>query len=488
MITCERCGARLKIGQGFCEGCGAPVGASSGGGSSEPVQAPDPRSVPGSAWGAPAPIAPPPGAGYPSTGYPPMPPGSLLGPPAGGGGSRSRAKLLVPIAIVVVVAVAVIGFVVLRNGDGDGSRADARPNGEYLGLRNGPTGEPEERWSERIDCDTSCQLGVGDNTVYVASSGSRGTDVEAFDASSGESRWKQRRVTDDSVYGVTVIGDRVLLRGDGVVALDAADGEEAWKAKESFSDYVAGDVVFLVDYGNDDSGDTRTSAVSLRDGDEQWSEDGIIQGVCSGVAYLDESSKRIVALDASSGDQRWKRSLGITSMTCGPDGVFASDGDDLHRLDPGDGKDLWSKSIDGAPRLVSDGLVLVEDGEGCRAHEVGKGDKQWRSDEFSCPFLPLGGGRGISSNQDSDIVLVGLAEGERLDRRRSAASGEESPPGDLGSDLYVELDGDQLDAVGYDGNEFADAWSIDVDRQTTAVKIGSGSVFTLADDELTAYR
>lgn len=445
MIPCNRCGAPTQPGQRFCEQCGAPA----------------------------APIAAPPGSFA-----------ALSGPPSGGS-RRPATKILIPAVVVVVVAVLVAAVVVLRRGDGGNASPSGRSDdGQYSVVGQGPTTEPREQWSERIDCGSICALGVGDDTVYVASSTSKEVEVEAFDAASGSSRWKQRLAVRGGVFGVLPYERRVLLvGGEGVVAIDPIDGERVWKSKLRWTGYVGDGVAYLSDL----SEAATTAAVSVEDGKERWSEDGRLEGVCDGVAYLNDD-RRIVARDAASGEQRWKRAIASAVLTCGGGAVLVGDGDDLRRLDSDDGTDLWSKPIDEVPNLVADGLVLVDAGEGCEGVAVDDGSRRWRSDDFPCSLFLVGDHHAIGGEVRGDTLLVDLGAGKRLDRVRSRIADDESTVTALGQNLYVEFGEEQLHALRYDGDQFSDAWTIDIDPGIRSVELNDGRVFTQTDRKLTAYR
>lgn len=453
MAPCSRCGQMPRPGQRFCEQCGTPVAVEE-------------------------PIAPPPGS-FAAPATPATPPA-----PSTGSGRRGNAKVIVSVAVVLVLAVLVVGFVLLRR-DGGGPDAIIRsPDGQYRSLGQGPSEQPEEQWSERIGCKAVCALGAGNGTVYVASSSSSAVDLEAFEVESGESQWKQRLAASGGVFAVLPVEGRVMLvAGEGVVAVDPADGKRVWESKLRWTGYVGDGVVYLSDLLES----ATTVAVSIDDGKEQWSEDGRIEGVCDGVAYLNDD-ERIAALDATSGDQRWIRSLGSAGLACGDEGVFVGDGDHLHRLDRADGTDLWSKAVDEGPSLVADGMVLVDDDEGCNALDVDDGSRKWRSDDFTCSVFPVGDERALGGEVEGDTLLVDLGDGEVLDRSRSQAEDDESFVSAQGRNLYVEFGDDQLHAVRFDDDKLSEAWSIDADRRTRSIELSDDRVFTLTDRELTAYR
>lgn len=158
---------------------------------------------------------------------------------------------------------------------------------------------------------------VGDEHVFVTSSDNRLTALNLDDGSSAWTKRRQhrQRFTITGQAGPCVLGDRVVTGySDGrLIAYEAADGETAWKRDLSGEDGRFADVdttpmkvggrLVVAGYGSG------VHALDPDDGDELWVHEGEGFGrpaARGGRLYVPKASGELVALDAASGEARWR--------------------------------------------------------------------------------------------------------------------------------------------------------------------------------------
>ncbi|SDQ32964.1 outer membrane protein assembly factor BamB family protein [Natronobacterium texcoconense] len=257
--------------------------------------------------------------------------------------------------------------------------------------------EGDRRWHCPIDGVpngsnlVSGQPVVAGDTVFVSTASiTRGTEtsegVYAVDDETGDVRWRydvpdsleygwtySPAVTDDTVY--------VSLLGERVVALEAATGELEWETDVPATGppTVADGRVFVPGETDDD----RLSFVAALDaatGDERWRRtgDGDRSGrqlaVADGTVYAREGLEAFVARDAETGEQRWRQSESGYPTGTRPvvtdDLLYVGTGGGRDRqngvavLDPDTGEELEFASIQSnvterAPFAVADDRLFV---------------------------------------------------------------------------------------------------------------------------------
>jgi outer membrane protein assembly factor BamB len=329
----------------------------------------------------------------------------------------------------------------------------------------GPTSEPALAWSFQAEAPIRSSAAVVAGTVFIAPAdgsvlaldlasgsvrwraalgaevefatplvveglvivGDRAGGVHALDAGTGATRW--RAAVDGGVAGAAAtLGEAVLVatRAGTAYALDRADGEIHWSTKlpggvtrsiAASDDHayfpvlggrivalrphdgsVAWDVVLVPLQGEGDpgvAGDTGTPAVAdglvfvpvglgsldpgvrslvaldARTGEERWrrtSPDGeelYAPAVHEGSAYIVGEDETVAAVDARTGALRWEVTTGAENdalPALWDRTLFvATTGGELQALDAHTGALLWSVEIVGVPysATVSGGLVLV---------------------------------------------------------------------------------------------------------------------------------
>ena len=210
---------------------------------------------------------------------------------------------------------------------------------------------------------------LSDDTVYV--SGYNGS-VVAVAAAEGSERWRQKLgsrviggvlVTPDTVYAGTDAGD--------LVALDRATGAERWRRNAGNQVWSApvsdGATVFVA------AMDGRVTAFHP-DGSRRWQTrvaDAAIAGTPAlrdGVLYLGSYDKHLYAVDAASGEPRWRSSEAAlnwfwTEPVIDGDNLFAGNLDGhVYAVDRRTGALRWRTDLAAPVRAraaVADGVLLV---------------------------------------------------------------------------------------------------------------------------------
>lgn len=235
-------------------------------------------------------------------------------------------------------------------------------------------------------------LTVVGESVLVAEPGA----AHCYDVGSGAHRWSYRTDTPRG-GGLSASGDRVYLAAEdnGLHVLDLATGEPSphWLARRPgegslTAPAVSDEQVFFLDMTE---GAVHAWAIDAMA--RAWKRD-LRQGGAGGVALAKDSvyctaNERVLALDADSGDQRWRTELGIAKVsepviadghvyvTAAPFDAErrAREGSRLYVLDAADGAVVWEQRLSplrpgrdprdkvwrSAPPTVLDDVVIVPD-------------------------------------------------------------------------------------------------------------------------------
>lgn len=236
----------------------------------------------------------------------------------------------------------------------------------------------EERWTfQSPSGNYPDNIAVFRNTVYISTYNGK---VYALDAANGDPFWEFS--TEGRPLGLTVANRTLYVTSKGprsgsgwpegrVYALGGLRGEPRWafttEAPPSGSAAVKGDTVYVSTWrGNVTALDTESGAVNwnvdVNEDNEQWLNQPT---VANGHVYigsrvlsaLPPDHGRLYALDAGTGDERWKRTKRgetIASPSVLGDTVYFTT-DYLHAVNPQTGDDRWSKrSLTGTPVLLND--------------------------------------------------------------------------------------------------------------------------------------
>ncbi|WP_227353658.1 outer membrane protein assembly factor BamB family protein [Haladaptatus salinisoli] len=261
----------------------------------------------------------------------------------------------------------------------------ARGNQSFTAL-NAETGAVE--WSTTIESGVSADPLVHEGTVYVPSPRfDPSPKLYAFDAKTGETKWtfdgdgcEYARMTP----GVGVENGSVFLLDERTLwKLDPDDGSVRGSyADENQDDFYAfahgADTV----YGSRD-GETPTDTVALdtSDGSERWTtsfgDDTPVRLSAEGetlyVTNTEQGLGRLIAVDATSGAERWRfeEPRGdnyLSRATVSGDAVFVGANRRLYELDAADGteRQRWeaTESIMTTPAVTDDGVYsTTKDGQ-----------------------------------------------------------------------------------------------------------------------------
>jgi outer membrane protein assembly factor BamB len=254
---------------------------------------------------------------------------------------------------------------------------------------NAKTGK--KRW--RIDSDGLTDgifspVTAANGLVYTSgpalkgsSSANNGGGLYAFDADTGDIRWRRRNGADV----LPVADGRIYLpkEGKGVQALDAATGEVLWevlpRVDAGSTAMVANGTLFVTE---DDPPGVTLIALDAATGTEQWrtaypsSEeypDIDVSTVDDERVYIRVSNiaADVITLDRASGDERWRATIpqppkkNGEQLTRVPTHGFARIGDLLYlggaALNPANGAVVWTHGIP-TPWIVEHRLAAVAGG------------------------------------------------------------------------------------------------------------------------------
>jgi len=241
------------------------------------------------------------------------------------------------------------------------------------------------RWKFATGASIRSQPKVLGRFVYVASDSGF---LHAFDLESGKEKWRAKvdTVTAPRLppsdpktrwdrHGSSVMSDGRLLyiasRDKHLYALDIKTGREAWHV--TVDDIMtatpalhAGNVIFA-DYAG------KVRAVSARDGKQQWIYDAklAVPGdviIAENRVLIGSRSYDLIALDAASGKELWKRYYWFSWIESPPvvrDGVIytgSSDATNVYAINLADGTFRWKSPIPGYSwqrTAVTDDLVIT---------------------------------------------------------------------------------------------------------------------------------
>ena len=237
------------------------------------------------------------------------------------------------------------------------------------------TADGTARWSRRAgDRVVGGTLATAD-TLYA---GTDAGELIAFDRTNGAERWRRR--AGNQIWATPVLaGDLIIVAGmDGYVTAYRPDGAEAWRTKLAEA-AIAGTpalvdgVLYLGSY------DKRIHALDARSGEVRWRSaeadnwfwtEPLVDGDTLFAGNLDG---HVYALDRQTGERRWRTDVGapVRARTAVADGVLvvpASDGR-LWGLRPATGEQAWAPQLVGG-KLYAD-LATARSGV-YLASEVGK--------------------------------------------------------------------------------------------------------------------
>ncbi|WP_276279875.1 PQQ-binding-like beta-propeller repeat protein [Halorussus caseinilyticus] len=221
------------------------------------------------------------------------------------------------------------------------------------------------RWTFETDGESTvypAERTQGAVVTLVRSEDSDGAPytVHAFDAKTGETRWRHE-LSGNSTFPEVEDGTVYVPEGDRLLALDAADGSERWR-------FTRRDIDF------------RKFAV----GDES--------------VYFTNGA-RVLAVDAETGDEDWTAEVTRDTRVRGPlvDGgrVYLGSGRGFYALDRETGREQWFTQTPPDERTwvagVRDGLLVGWSEQAVYGLRVSDGTRRWRTEHADLrPFAQMG--------------------------------------------------------------------------------------------------
>ncbi|MGW0466447.1 outer membrane protein assembly factor BamB family protein [Streptomyces sp. NPDC003027] len=247
--------------------------------------------------------------------------------------------------------------------------------------------------------DVAWSMAVSQGRIHA----SDGPSLYALDASDGGERWRVR--TDAWVYSLKVDRGTVVTgtRGGGVQGWEASNGAKLWEITGAQTDFetpeagpaVHGDTVYVWR-------DARLQALDARTGVERWSYPVGDAASCGsvpvrvaraedGCVYV-SAGTRVLSIDVTSGHVRWHFEapavfLSPPAFAPGPavtgGGVYLADHlGTVYALDATTGQDRWRIATESRqsvePVLIADGNVHVGSGSALYTLDAVTGTPKWR--------------------------------------------------------------------------------------------------------------
>lgn len=276
--------------------------------------------------------------------------------------------------------------------------------------------------------------------------------------------WRYRN--DRFHEGVAVVDGTVYVGGKTLAAVDAATGTERWQYRPEAPDRP-----------EDEEGDTPEFGTPAVAGGLAYASVGF--GVYDGGV----PGEMLVAVDAGSGEERWRYDPAVSDRLSAPtvysgagfgEAIYARDGETVHALAP-DGSVRWTKSVhDGGsvydPVPVADGRVYVPGTDGVRALDAETGEVAWAAlageDFGGGPEAVVADGVLYVGGRDgSGETLVALDAETGEERWRTFGGGDGSGlsiGAASGDSVYVQTDA--ADAMALDAADGGERWRTSIEQ------------------------
>lgn len=312
----------------------------------------------------------------------------------------------------------------------------------YVGTKAGSlaalsTSDGQKRWSVDLgEPIQSTPLAVDGMIVVLFGTHSLNANhrVRAFDAATGKERWTfepdswwaELLGTRDGTLYVGTADDMLSDTGQTLYAVSLADGSEQWSAEigDPRAGLVTEDAVYVPAYG-------RLYAYNARDGTRRWTKPlsdyryGTVAATSETVFYVDESEDsrgRLFAVDAASGDEKWRFDEWSVTSTARQQGTLFVGGDHVAAFDAtGGATPHWQAPqsgfvTDASPR----GDRLFAGGDAVRAYAGSDGTLQWDWQSDAQVLLPAGVDDGV-------LYLDAVSEQEPNNRYKFALDADGTP-------------------------------------------------------------
>lgn len=325
----------------------------------------------------------------------------------------------------------------------------------------GPTVDPRLAWSFDTGDDAIARLPVvaSADAVYTRTR----FELLAIDADDGRERWRFSQSA-DSLFDESgrqffqtppVLADGSVYAGSDVslFAVDASDGSGRWsyRTNSSFEPLLAvGNTVLLNSLVG---GEDRTVALDAATGLVRWRTTGQVAGLAYGaglvLAAIDPTDgAAVVALDARSGEERWRRAPG-NAVATHENPLAVADGrvfyatDSVAAFSLAGGAVEWERpsavtEVDGSP--VTDGeAVYVTGDDAVVALDAATGRTRWRETDHAVRGTPALAGETLYCPTYAGVVALDATDGR--ERFRFPTDGTPGPPVVANGRLYVGGEG-----------------------------------------------
>ena len=332
--------------------------------------------------------------------------------------------------------------------------------GRLLGRPPSPDGASDDAAA------SSLPLGTGDWPQHSADAGNTAHLPDGV-APTGNVSEAWRYDNDRYHDGLAVVDGTVYVGGKSLAAVDAATGTERWTYRPEVPPMPPNSEADTPEFGTPAVGDGQVYA-----------------SVGFGVYDGGVPGRMIVAVDAATGEERWRyertdqdRRLStptVYDVTDVGETIYTHGGPEVHALAP-DGSVRWTKTVpDGddrtTPLPVADGRVYVRQEAGVVALDAATGEVAWESlqDEdvgISQLAIVAGGTLYVGVEDGSTQVLVALDAATGEERWRT--TGEDGVMGvsirAASSDsVYVRTD--DADAMRFDAADGSERWRTSIEQ------------------------
>ncbi|MFC7138015.1 PQQ-binding-like beta-propeller repeat protein [Halobaculum litoreum] len=314
---------------------------------------------------------------------------------------------------------------------------------------SGPKRGVTEAWVHRAPewfAGTSAPI-LHDGTLYAAGDG-----LVALDAATGSRRFGfpgPYRSTPARTHGDVYTTPTLVsagpagvagVNGGGGIALPLVDrplGGERWRGPASPTDgffgpsdpvdpVAVGDRVFTPLPGANTVG-----ALDATSGDVRWRrthhEDDAVSAefrrpvVRDGTVFVTNWPYQATAYDAATGDRRWQRELDdqlLLPPVAVPAGLVVPSRSSVWLLDPDDGSTLWKRSLDGnatesAPAVDGDTIYCTDERGTLYGLDLATGETRWESTFEGATAPVVADGVVYAVRSAYELVAVDAATGER---------------------------------------------------------------------------
>ena len=331
--------------------------------------------------------------------------------------------------------------------------ANTRHNPDALGPTANPSTEWTESPDEREEFAHSSPV-VADGTVYIGSTRSRGGQLYAIDAESGNRTWTTGELFFESVHTTPTVAEGQVIFGhtNGIlVSKDPASGSENWRTDVEGTLRTAPAVADGTVYVGTNDGSVH--GVRASDGHRLWAYDTgaenprqkveVGPAVHDGTVYVTTNgydTLHVYAFNASDARMKWKRELVdvgnaeyyLTAPTVANDTLYVGDwhSNALWALDPATGEDRWR--IDGLVLGPNAGPAVAD----CRLYGAARDGTLYSWDAATGDFLwslELGNRFVAAPAVANGVLYVGDTDG-RI-HARDASSARELWTEDLGGEI-----------------------------------------------------